>query len=111
MFTWLSKTIEILSRSGKWKTVRRHHLEKEPYCQACRKDFDLEVHHILPVHAGGDELAADNLITLCRNCHFAVGHACDWHAWRPDVVFLAAALRQAPVSKVAQNVNPARNSA
>ena len=99
MFRWLSQAVEVLSRSGKWKTVRLRHLEKEPICQACLKDDDLEVHHILPVHAGGDELSPENLITLCHHCHFSLGHACDWHAWRPTVVQLAATLRAAPVKR------------
>lgn len=103
MFRWLSQAVEVLSRSGKWKTVRLRHLEKEPICQACLKDDDLEVHHILPVHAGGDELSPDNLITLCHHCHFCVGHACNWTHWRPEVVSIAATLRESAV-------NPARNS-
>lgn len=103
MFRWLSLAVEVLSRSGKWKTVRKRHLEREPFCQACRTEENLEVHHILPVHAGGCELDPQNLVTLCAHCHFVVGHACDWMAWRPDVVFLAAALRSAVVRKTARN--------
>lgn len=32
------------------------------------KQYGMEVHHILPVaQGGGDE--AQNLVSLCRNCH------------------------------------------
>lgn len=108
MFKWLSACVEALSRSGKWKTVRLRHLEREPFCQACRREDDLEVHHIHPVHAGGAELDHANLITLCHHCHFCLGHACNWLSWRPDVVYLAAHIRRAKVEK---SVNPDRNSA
>ena len=42
-------------------------------CRDCGADPDtdnvqLQVHHVLPVHQGGDN-NPDNLITLCRNCH------------------------------------------
>ena len=73
--------------------MRAAHLKREPDCQCCARDANLEVHHIYPVHAGGSELASDNLITLCRDCHFCVGHGCDWMAWRPGVKELAKLLR------------------
>jgi hypothetical protein len=60
----------------------------------------LEVHHITPVHAGGPELAPpDGLITLCQKCHFVVGHACDWMAWRPEVRRLCMTIRMAEVKR------------
>jgi len=99
MWQWLSQTIEILSRSGRWRTVRARHLVVQNACQACGTDGELEVHHIKPVHAGGDELDPDNLITLCRPCHFALGHACDWRAWRPEITALAKHIRRSPVMR------------
>lgn len=97
MLTALWSKVVALVRSGRWPTVRKHHLEKEPFCQSCFRENDLEVHHILPVHAGGDELDPDNLITFCRDCHFVVGHACDWKSWRPEVKDLAKALQKSKV--------------
>lgn len=68
-------------RSPKWPSVRRKHLDANPYCAACgakATEADLEVHHIRPYHLDPSlELDPNNLITLCRsgrNCHLYVGH-------------------------------------
>lgn len=97
VFNWLRTAIDTFGapRSGRWRTVREEHLRREPFCQACEKAKDLEVHHVTPVHAGGDELSPLNLVTLCRDCHYTIGHGCDWRAWRPDVRALAAKIRRA----------------
>jgi hypothetical protein len=76
------------SRSPKWKSVRKDHLETQPYCQACGSKKDLEVHHIEPFHLNPDrELDPHNLITLCsRSCHLTFGHLMDYKSWNTDVV-------------------------
>ena len=77
-------------RSGKWTTVRKRFIEQNPVCQACQRDHNLNVHHVVPVHVDPAlELDMDNLITLCAgddirnsdgdkwpdyNCHFRIGH-------------------------------------
>ena len=40
-------------------------------CQECGETAYewLEVHHIIPINKGGDELNINNLITLCIVCH------------------------------------------
>lgn len=41
-------------------------------CQNCRRtDLQLDVHHIVPVSAGGSHRRS-NLVTLCVDCHNAV---------------------------------------
>ena len=35
----------------------------------CKRPGRLEVDHVKPIDRGGDPLAADNLQTLCRDCH------------------------------------------
>lgn len=40
-------------------------------CQRCGRSENLEVHHQLPRSRLGDD-AADNLITLCSECHRTV---------------------------------------
>jgi len=101
---WLRGKLSSLygsGRSGQWPAVRARHLARQPRCMSCSRDKHLEVHHISPVHATPElETADDNLVTLCRDCHFVVGHACDWKAWRPEVVSMAAALRNATVRRV-----------
>lgn len=99
MFSALSNLFSLLSRSGRWASVRRKHLVLEPVCQSCGRDKEVEVHHVLPIHAGGEELEEENLISFCRDCHFVVGHACDWKAWRADVRRIAMQMRHSEVKR------------
>ena len=112
MFTWLRTTIPAIlatyTRSGKWRAVRARHLELHPTCAACGTVEDVEVHHILPVHEAirigrpDMELDKTNLLTLCggvRNCHWAIGHAYDWKAWRPSARALAQALLSSRIER------------
>lgn len=74
------------SRSGQWPKVRKEHLLIEPGCAVCGKKDDVEVHHVLPFHKEPAlELDPDNLITLCRDHHFFVGHLLSWKSWNVDV--------------------------
>jgi len=65
-------------RSGRWRRIRREHLEIEPDCAACGTMEALEVHHILAFSEYPElELARGNLITLCREHHWLIGHDAD----------------------------------
>lgn len=90
MFGWLfNRRADDIGapRSGQWPRVRRQHLAKQPECQACGRSKDLEVHHIQPLHEGGQELDPSNLITLCGDpCHIVHGHLMSWLKTNPDVV-------------------------
>jgi 5-methylcytosine-specific restriction endonuclease McrA len=48
-----------------------------PDCCWCGSKEELNVHHVKPQHLGGTDDPA-NLATLCRDCHFVVGHARNW---------------------------------
>lgn len=74
-------------RSPKWAALRKQHLENNPYCAACGRTTDLEVHHIKPVHAYPElELDPSNLITLCGSyCHLIFGHFFDYLSWNISV--------------------------
>jgi 5-methylcytosine-specific restriction enzyme A len=75
-------------RSGQWPAVRKHHLQKEPECQACGGTEDLNVHHCIPVHIDeSKELDPNNLITLCdkNKCHFIFGHFYSWYSYNTNV--------------------------
>ena len=75
------------TRSSKWKTVRNNHLNKQTHCQACGTHKNLQVHHIIPVSIDKTkELDYNNLITLCKTCHFVFGHFMDWNSWNIDVI-------------------------
>lgn len=58
-----------------WKRIRDRYIAAHPLCEQCRKAGRLtsaqEVHHILPLSAGGthDE---DNLMVLCITCHSTI---------------------------------------
>lgn len=87
MFWFLNK-LRYATRSWKWRDVRKEHLKKQPFCQACGRKEDLEVHHIEPVHLNPSrELDPENLITLCsKTCHLIFGHLMDYKSWNKDVV-------------------------
>lgn len=62
-------------RSGDWMQVRTDYVRKHPRCEACGTMANLNVHHVIPFHQRPDlELVEDNLITLCRDHHFRIGH-------------------------------------
>jgi hypothetical protein len=81
-------------RSPEWANVRKEHVLQFPRCAACGTVENLNVHHILPFHEHPElELDQNNLITLCREHHFRIGHDPDgpgpkkpnWKASNPKV--------------------------
>lgn len=73
-------------RSPGWDRVRDEHIQKHPSCAGCGIRFRLEAHHIVPFHSRPDlELDPNNLITLCRDCHWHIGHLRDWSLANPYV--------------------------
>jgi hypothetical protein len=75
------------TRSSQWNNVRKEHLKENNTCSGCGKKDKLEVHHIEPYHVNPDrELDPSNLLTLCKNCHFTIGHLMDWSSWNIDVI-------------------------
>lgn len=74
-------------RSGEWRRVRDQFVEKFPVCAACGSSAALNVHHVIPFHVRPDlELDEWNLITLCREHHFRIGHDPDgpWRLKKPS---------------------------
>ena len=62
-------------RSSEWVQVRNEFVRRHPRCEACGSAYNLNVHHVIPFHQRPDlELVEDNLITLCREHHFRIGH-------------------------------------
>lgn len=87
MIGWIRRKLADFDRSGKWASVRRAHLAKEPACVACGRSSDLEVHHCVPYHSRPDlELDPSNLITLCATpCHLVHGHLMNYKRSNPEV--------------------------
>jgi hypothetical protein len=59
-----------------WRRARRRFLkDTDPLCACCGYAKKIEVHHIIPRHIRPDlTLVHSNLIVLCRDCHFHIGH-------------------------------------
>lgn len=55
--------------SATWKIICKGILKRDGYkCVGCGNTRRLQVHHIIPVSAGGSD-DPSNLITLCSDCH------------------------------------------
>lgn len=55
-------------------------------CSWCHRKKLLNRHHIIPQSANPalkDEYT--NIVVLCRDCHFVLGHRCNWKRFNPDV--------------------------
>lgn len=71
------------SRSSLWSKIRDEFVTDHPVCAACNTKTSLNVHHIIPFAVRPDlELDKSNLITLCREHHFKIGHDPDG-PWKP----------------------------
>lgn len=88
-------------RSSQWAKVRHSYIMSHPTCEACGSVDNLNVHHVKPFHEHPElELDLGNLITLCREHHFRIGHDPDgsgpakpnWSAANPQVREDAAAM-------------------
>lgn len=68
-------------KSKQWQGVREYIVRRDKYmCKQCGSPKDLEVHHIEWLNEGNIlnpeiTLNENNLITLCRDCHFRVHEA------------------------------------
>ena len=74
-------------RSGRWPAVRREFLRNNPCCEACGTTASLHVHHVRPFYLWPElELEPHNLITLCPEHHFFIGHDEDgpWGPKKPN---------------------------
>lgn len=56
-------------------------------CSWCHRTNRLNRHHIMQ-QKYYPELRDEptNIIVLCRDCHFVLGHRCNWHTYNPDVM-------------------------
>lgn len=90
-------------RSSEWVSVRNEFVRLHPRCEACGSGYNLNVHHVEPFHLRPDlELEPSNLITLCRDHHFRIGHDPDgkgprkpsWLESNPNVRSDAKAMRR-----------------
>lgn len=68
------------SKTSDYRRVRAVVLARDHHrCRACSHPHGLDVHHVTMRSLGGKD-DADNLVTLCRDCHAAVhGHVLTLH--------------------------------
>jgi hypothetical protein len=58
-------------------------------CAWCHRTVNLNRHHVIP-QAANPALrdVRENLVVLCRDCHFVLGHRCNWKQYNPDVLYI-----------------------
>ena len=79
--------VKLLVRVSGWRTLRNNFLKENCLCSACGSKSGLQVHHVVPVSINSNlELVWDNLITLCVDCHFSLGHLWNWKCYNPYIV-------------------------
>ena len=86
-------------RSSRWPAVRKAFMAKNPLCAVCGTKGSLlkpnEAHHCIPYSVNPDlELDPKNLIVLCRDHHFFVGHLMNFKSFNRDVAADATIWRQ-----------------
>lgn len=81
--------------TAKWQYSQ---LEMEQ-CAWCGRAVKLNRHHIIPQSANPAlRDVRENLIVLCRECHFVLGHRCDWKQYNPDVLQICSQFTNRAVS-------------
>jgi len=62
---------------------------KMSHCAWCGRTVNMNRHHVIP-QAANPALrdVRENLVVLCRDCHFVLGHRCNWKQYNPDVLYI-----------------------
>lgn len=82
-------TAFILEKPGTVAAKWQYQQLRMTKCAWCRRDVKLNRHHVIPQSANPAlRDVRSNLIVLCRDCHFVLGHRCDWKQYNPDVMFI-----------------------
>ena len=59
--------------SKRWRDLREQKLNADPLCVECMRNGITRlanvVDHIVPINQGGEELAWDNIQSMCQSCH------------------------------------------
>ena len=80
----------VLSRDGAVTAQWNYQQLPMRECRWCGRTVNLNRNHAVP-QAANPALrdVRENLIVLCRDCHFVLGHRCDWKRYNPDVMYIA----------------------
>lgn len=91
---WTEASQILLPRSKDWPNIRDQYLKEHTTCAACGTAKNVQAHHIDT--DPNKELDPNNLITLCMSdeqCHYRIGHNCNWKTNNPNVVADASTKR------------------
>ena len=81
----------VLSRDGVATAQWNYQQLPMRECRWCGRTVNLNRHHVVTQSANPAlRDVRENLIVLCRDCHFVLGHRCDWKRYNPDVMYIAA---------------------
>lgn len=89
------------SLNWSWQRCRRAFLKQVgKICVCCGSIKHIQVHHILPRHIRPDlALVLTNLLALCRNCHFHIGHLNSYFTYNAEIVKVSWYVRENSVLK------------
>ena len=103
---WLNITTrDGCTLNGSWQATRKKYLEfMGRKCRCCGYEKNIEVHHILPRHVRPDlTLEINNLIALCKHCHFHVGHLNNYHNYNETIETVAEYVKNYSVLRTKEN--------
>jgi len=88
-------------RSVSWGQVRKEFAWLNPACAVCGTKKKLNIHHVVPFYIDQSlELKNENLISLCREHHFFVGHLMSWKSYnfsvREDSIYWFTRIQNRP---------------
>ncbi len=99
--SFIREQYKLLARSNGWYYLRNEFIKENYFCSACDAVKGIQVHHIKPVHLFPDlELDWDNLISLCGDCHFVIGHSRNWRKYNINVIEVCALLKEGIKGKI-----------
>lgn len=95
------KAKDYASLDWSWQRCRRAFLKKVgKVCVICNTKKAIQVHHVKPRHLFPElSLVNTNLIALCRDCHFHIGHLCSYFTYNLNIVMVAWFVRNNSVKK------------
>ena len=93
-FVKIKLELQFLSQSVKvwrsWRKLRKFLIDRDGCCAICGYKKKLEGHHILPRHLFPEySLTEENIIILCDDCHFHLGHWCNYKNYNIGIRKLA----------------------
>jgi len=86
-----------IQNPSEWREIRKAALARDGHrCQTCGTRKRLEVHHRVPVYKAPEmELVLSNTVTLCRHCHYYLGHRGEgWKSYDPFIAKLVSQIHQ-----------------